>query len=274
MVDFERCMHFTECPKEKSKDNIYSSNLTNWPSKGKIEFKDFSVKYREDTELVLKNINLLINPNEKIGIVGRTGSGKSTITLCLFRILEAINGKILIDDIDISLLGLDKLRKNLTIIPQDPSLMEGTLRYNIDPLQLSTDNNILDIIKIIGFDYIINRNPEGLLQQISEGGNNLSIGEKQLICIIRAILRKSKIIIMDEATSSIDYKSEEIIQTAFNKILNKSTVITIAHRIKTILNYDKIISLDNGKIIDFDTPNNLLQKKKGIFYELYHKSTL
>ena len=273
-VDFIRCIHFTECPKEKSKDNIYSSNLKNWPSKGKIEFIDFSVKYREDTELVFKNLNLLINPSEKIGIVGRTGSGKSTITLCLFRILEATKGKILIDNIDISLLGLDKLRKNLTIIPQDPSLMEGTLRYNIDPLQLSTDENILEVMKIIGFDYIINRHPEGLLQEISEGGSNLSVGEKQLICITRAILRKSKIVIMDEATASIDYKSEEIIQRAINEILNESTVITIAHRIKTILNYDKILALDNGEIVDFDTPKHLLEKKKGVFYELYHKSTL
>ena len=129
-------------------------------------------------------------------------------------------------------------------------------------------------MKSIGFDYIVDRDPEGLLQEISEGGNNLSIGEKQLICIIRAILRKSKIVIMDEATSSIDYKSEEIIQRTINKILNQSTVITIAHRIKTIINYDKIITLDNGEIIDFDTPKNLLNKKKGIFYELYQKSTL
>ena len=166
------------------------------------------------------------------------------------------------------------MRKNLTIIPQDPSLMEGTLRYNIDPLQLSTDENILEVMKIIGFDYIINRHPEGLLQEISEGGSNLSVGEKQLICITRAILRKSKIVIMDEATASIDYKSEEIIQRAINEILNESTVITIAHRIKTILNYDKILALDNGEIVDFDTPKHLLEKKKGVFYELYHKSTL
>ena len=274
MVDFERCMHFTECPKESPKENDYSNSLGSWPSKGKIQFVNFSVKYREDTEIVLKNLNFLINPNEKIGVVGRTGSGKSTVTLCLFRILEATSGKILIDDIDISKIGLNKLRRNLTIIPQDPSLMEGTLRYNIDPLNLSSNENILKVMKSIGFDYIVDRDPEGLLQEISEGGSNLSVGEKQLICITRAILRKSRIIIMDEATASIDYKTEEIIQKAINEILNESTVITIAHRIKTILNYDKILALDNGEIVDFDTPKNLLEKKKGVFYELYHKSTL
>ena len=152
--------------------------------------------------------------------------------------------------------------------------MEGTLRYNIDPLNLSSNENILKVMKSIGFDYIVDRDPEGLLQEISEGGSNLSVGEKQLICITRAILRKSRIIIMDEATASIDYKTEEIIQKAINEILNESTVITIAHRIKTILNYDKILALDNGEIVDFDTPKNLLEKKKGVFYELYNKSTL
>ena len=274
MVDFERCVLLTNCPREKKpKENKLLNLLDNtWPLNGKIQFENYSVKYREDTELVLKNINLIINPNEKIGIVGRTGSGKSTITLCLFRILEATSGKILIDDIDISKIGLDKLRKNITIIPQDPLLMEGTLKYNIDPFNLNTNDDIIKIMKIIGFDYIIKRNSEGLLQKISEGGNNLSIGEKQLICIIRAILRKSKIFIMDEATSSIDYKSEDIIQNVIFQLLNQCTVITIAHRIKTILNYDKILVLDNGVIVDYDSPKNLLDKKKGIFFELYQKS--
>ena len=244
------------------------------PDKGKIEFINFSVKYRPDTEIVLKNINFLIQGKEKIGIVGRTGSGKSTITLCLFRILEATEGKILIDDVDISTLGLEILRNNLTIIPQDPALMEGSLRYNIDPLDKSEDNEIIKVMQKIGFDYIIKRNKDGLNQEISEGGSNLSVGEKQLICITRAILRKSKIIVMDEATASIDYKTEEIIQKAIAELLNDSTFITIAHRIKTILNYDKILTLDNGKIVDFDTPKNLLNDKNSLFYELYSKSNL
>ena len=234
----------------------------------------FSVKYRPNTEIVLKNLNFVIQGQEKVGIVGRTGSGKSTITLCLFRILEATEGKILIDDVDISKLGLEILRHNLTIIPQDPALMEGSLRYNIDPLEKSDDNEIIKVMEKIGFDYIIKRDKQGLNQEIAEGGSNLSVGEKQLICITRAILRKSKIIIMDEATASIDYKTEEIIQKAVSEILNDSTFITIAHRIKTILNYDRILTLDNGKIVDFDTPKNLLNDKNSLFYELYSKSNL
>ena len=274
MIGYERCVEYTKCPSEAPLKNILDDSLSNWPNKGKIEFLNFSVKYRPDTEIVLKNLSFVIQGNEKVGIVGRTGSGKSTITLCLFRILEATEGRIMIDDVDISTIGLDKLRKNLTIIPQDPALIEGSLRYNIDPLDKYSDTDIVKVMEKIGFDYIVKRSNEGLYQEIAEGGSNLSVGEKQLICITRAILRKSKIIIMDEATASIDYKTEEMIQKAITELLNDSTFITIAHRIKTIINYDRIITLDNGQIVDFDTPKNLLNRKDSLFYELYSKSAL
>ena len=274
MIGYERCVEYTKCPSEAPKKKVTDDVLGSWPHKGKIEFINFSVKYRPDTEIVLKDINFVIQGKEKVGIVGRTGSGKSTITLCLFRILEATEGRIMIDDVDISSIGLDKLRNNLTIIPQDPALMEGTLRYNIDPLDKCSDNDIIRIMEKIGFDYIIKRNNQGLQQEIAEGGSNLSVGEKQLICITRAILRKSKIIIMDEATASIDYKTEEMIQKAISDLLNDSTFITIAHRIKTIINYDKILTLDNGRIVDYDSPKNLLNDKTTLFYELYSKSNL
>ena len=238
MVDIERCLKYTECPSEAPKTKIIDATLSQWPNKGKIQFIDFSVKYRPDTEIVLKNINFEIKPNEKVGIAGRTGSGKSTITLCLFRLLEATQGKILIDDVDISTIGLDILRSSLTIIPQDPALMEGTLRYNIDPLNKYNDSDIKEVMRMIGFDYILDKSPDGISQIVTEGGANLSVGEKQLICITRAILRKSKIIIMDEATASIDYQTEEIIQRAIGELLKDSTIITIAHRIKTIINHD------------------------------------
>jgi ATP-binding cassette subfamily C (CFTR/MRP) protein 1 len=274
MVGIERCLQYTNITSEEDKKKKIDETLINWPLEGKIEFINFSARYRPDTDIVLKKINFEILPKQKIGIAGRTGSGKSTITLCLFRILEALEGKILIDDVDISTIGLDKLRSNLTIIPQDPALMEGTLRYNIDPLNNYQDNEILNVMEKIGFDYIVNNNDKGLNQKIEEGGENLSVGEKQLICITRAILRKSKIIVMDEATANIDYKTEEIIQKAISEILEDSTIITIAHRIKTIINYDKILILDNGSVVNFDSPNNLLKNKEGIFYELYTKSTL
>ena len=249
-------------------------NFRKWPRNGKIQFIYYSVKYRTDTEIVLSDLNFTIESGNKVGIVGRTGSGKSIITLCLFRILEALKGKILIDDIDISTIGLDKLRKSLTIIPQDPALIEGTLRYNIDPLNNYTDEEIINVIKKINFGYIIEKNKDGLKQEVSEGGTNLSVGEKQLICITRAILRKSKIIIMDEATASIDYETEGIIQKSIDELLKGSTILTIAHRIKTIIKYDKILCINQGKIEDFDSPDNLLKKKNGIFYELYINSNI
>jgi ABC-type multidrug transport system fused ATPase/permease subunit len=272
LIGFERCLKLIECPSEKPMVEENDEKLKNWPENGKIEFKNFSTRYRPDTDIVLKNINFNVKGNEKIGIVGRTGSGKSTITLCLFRILEPVEGNINIDDIDITTIGLKKLRSNITIIPQDPAIFSGTLRYNIDPLNLVTDDEIKLVMSKIKFDYIINKNSAGLYQDIAENGSNLSVGEKQLICICRAILRRSKIIVMDEATASIDFQTEEIIQNAINEIMKNSTVLTIAHRIKTIIKYDKILVLDNGEIKDFDSPEILKNKKDGIFYELYKKS--
>ena len=280
MVGLERCIAYTKIKSEKPEKMPIDDELGIWPKEGKIKFENYSVQYRPETEIVLKNLNFEIHPKEKIGIVGRTGSGKSTIANCLFRILEAKEGKIYIDDIDISQIGLTKLRSNITIIPQDPTLMEGTLRFNIDPLNKYTDEEIEKVMREIGFWYICEKNLEeninkpdnekGLNMLITGDGGNISIGERQLICITRAILRKSKIIVMDEATASIDVNTENIIQKAIKNILNDSTILTIAHRIKTVLNSDRILVLDNGEIKEFDTPKNLLGNKNSIFYEFYN----
>ena len=229
MTKMERSLSYTKIKSEAPQQLTSDLNLRDWPSKGEIRFEKFNVKYRNDTEIVLKDINFHLKPGEHLGVVGRTGSGKSTITLCLFRILEAYSGKIYIDGVDISKVGLQKLRESITIIPQDSTLMDGTLRYNIDPIKAYSDQEIIHVMKKIGFDYILNQNKEGLDQKISENGSNLSIGEKQLICITRAILRKSKIIVLDEATASIDYKTEEIIQKALNEIDRKSTRLNSSH---------------------------------------------
>ena len=276
MISLERCLQYlkiqSEAPtviKEKDEQLIEEK----WPKEGKIKFVNYSVKYRLNTEIVLKKLNFEIKSNEKIGVVGRTGSGKSTICLCLFRILEPYEGTIYIDDEDITKLGLDILRKNLTIIPQDPCLMEGSLKYNIDPFNIKEDAEIVSILKKIGFEYT-EPDDKILDRKIEQNGSNLSVGEKQLICIARAIIRKTKIVIMDEATANIDMSTEEKIQKALQYVLNDSTVITVAHRIKTIIEYDKILVLDNGNIIEFDTPQNLLKNEKSLFFELYSKSTI
>lgn len=276
MICMERCKKYTEIKGEKpsyikGKDDKLEKE--NWPQKGEVKFENYSVKYRPNTEIVLKNLNFKIDSGEKIGIVGRTGSGKSTICLCLFRILEPFEGTIYIDNEDITKIGLDLLRKNITIIPQDPCLMEGTLKYNIDPFNIVEDKEIISILKKIGFEY--SESDEIILnRKIEQSGTNLSVGEKQLICICRAILRKTKIIVMDEATANIDMNTEEKIQKALEYALNNSTVITVAHRIKTIINYDKILVLNNGEIIEFDTPKNLIDNEKSLFYQLYSKSTI
>jgi len=276
MISLERCLQYTRIESEapnviRPKDEELVEKK--WPTEGKIKFENYSVKYRPNTEIVLKNLNFEINGNEKIGIVGRTGSGKSTICLCLFRILEPLEGTIYIDGEDITKIGLEILRKNLTIIPQDPCLMEGSLRYNIDPFDSKNDEEIISILNKIGFEYT-ETDDKILNRKIEQGGSNLSVGEKQLVCIARAIIRKTRIVVMDEATANIDMKTEEKIQKALQYVLNNSTVITVAHRIKTIIDYDRILVLDNGNVIEYDTPQNLLKDEKSLFFELYSKSTI
>ena len=276
MISMERCCKYMTIIQERPShipevdDNLIAEE---WPKNGEIEFKNFSVKYRPETEIVLKNVSFHILPKEKVGVCGRTGSGKSTICLCLFRILESYEGQIFIDNVDISTIGLDLLRSNITIIPQDPCLLEGTLKYNIDPFNKIEGQEIIQILKDIGFDYT-ESDDKILDKMIEPGGANLSVGQKQLVCIARALLRKSKIVVMDEATANIDMNTEQTIQKALKLVLEHSTVITVAHRIKTIINYDKILVLDNGKVKEFDTPNNLLKDENSLFHELYSKSTL
>lgn len=273
MVSAERCLYYTEIESEiECKNHQNESFLLNetadWPIKGEVEFEDFSVKYRQNLELALKNISFTINPEEKVGILGRSGSGKSTISLCLFRLLESYFGKIKIDKCDISCLPLSKIRSNLTIIPQESVIFNDTLRFNLDPKMLNNNEEIIKIIQDIGLYDLLK------IKDINKEilSNNLSSGERQLICIARAILRKTKIIIIDEATSSIDYSTEQKIEKAFNKYFKNKTIITISHRINTIMKYDKIIIIDNGKIIEVGSPFDLIKNTKSEFSKLILKS--
>ena len=273
LTSVSRCRRYINIPQEKYNVNennkIIINNNNGIFQDGKIKFENYNVRYGPKKPLVLKNISIEIKEGEKIGIVGRTGSGKTTLGLCLFRILEADSGKILIDNVDISKIDLFSLRENISIIPQEPTLIEGTLKYNIDPYHKYKDSEINLLINEIGLNnFMTDKNLE---YKIEENGNNLSAGERQLICIARAFLKKNKIIVMDEATSSIDYKTETIIQNTISKFMNNCTVITIAHRIKTIINYDRILVMSNGEIVEFDTPQNLLDRK-GLFSILYKES--
>ena len=252
--------------------------LDKWPNKGDIKFINYSMKYRDDCDVALNNINIEINSGEKVGIIGRTGSGKSSLTLSLFRIVEAFKGKIEIDGIDISDIPLKKLRRSISIVPQEPFLLEGTLKTNLDPLNIYSELEINEVLKNVKLYEMLehdNANKStvlnGINTEIKEYGNNLSFGCRQLLCVARAILKKSKIIILDEATSSVDQKTEDIITNAIDTMFKDSTVITIAHRINTVKKCDKIFVMNNGQIIEVGKPDELIANNKSKFFSLYYK---
>uniref|UniRef100_A0A8C9FWN7 ABC-type glutathione-S-conjugate transporter n=1 Tax=Pavo cristatus TaxID=9049 RepID=A0A8C9FWN7_PAVCR len=238
-----------------------------WPSRGELEFVSYSVRYRKGLDLVLKDLNLRVHGGEKIGIVGRTGAGKSSMTLCLFRILEAVKGEIRIDGVRISEIGLHDLRSRLTIIPQDPVLFSGTLRMNLDPFNKYSDEEVWKALELSHLKRFVSSQPSMLEFECSEGGENLSVGQRQLVCLARALLRKTRILILDEATAAIDLETDDLIQMTIRTQFEDCTVLTIAHRLNTIMDYTRILVLDNGTIAEFDTPTNLIASK-GIFYSM------
>ena len=229
----------------------------NWPSEGVVEYKNFTLRYRPETEQVLKNLSFRVEGGEKIGIVGRTGAGKSTMCLSLCRIVEAESGSIFIDGVDISTVGLTDLREKITIIPQDPVLFQGTLKYNLDPFNECTDEEILALIRKAQLSDLVARDERGLYMEIQENGSNLSSGEKQLVCICRAVLRKNKIVLMDEATANIDISTEQTIQKLISEEFKGSTVLTVAHRLNTIADSDRVLVLSFGEVVEFDKPRKV-----------------
>jgi len=272
LISLERCRAFTLIEGEaqaKTQTPAAIANFSeNWPTKGEIEYKDFYLKYRAALPHVLKGLNFTINRAEKVGVVGRTGSGKSTLFLSLLRIIEPSQGAIFIDGVDISQLGLDDLRRAITIIPQDPMLYKGTLRENLDLLKQYTDEELwLSLERVCMKEKF--EQESGLDTEIKEGGENLSAGEKQLLCISRAILAKAKIILIDEATSNIDPKTEQTILDTIRNSFEDCTVITVAHRLKTIINSDRILMMGDGKVLEFDNPQTLIDDEKSHFHKLW-----
>ncbi|CAJ1067622.1 canalicular multispecific organic anion transporter 1 [Xyrichtys novacula] len=236
-----------------------------WPKDGRVQFEDFKVRYRPGLDLVLHGITCDIGSTEKIGIVGRTGAGKSSLTNCLFRIIEAAEGRILLDDIDISTIGLHDLRNSLTIIPQDPVLFSGTLRMNLDPFDKFSDEEIWRVLELSHLKDYVGGLQEGLQHEVAEGGENLSVGQRQLLCLARALLRKSRILILDEATAAVDLETDDLIQNTIRREFSHCTVLTIAHRLHSIMDSSRVMVLDAGKIVEFDSPSNLLQKRGHFF---------
>uniref|UniRef100_A0A6I8P857 ABC-type glutathione-S-conjugate transporter n=1 Tax=Ornithorhynchus anatinus TaxID=9258 RepID=A0A6I8P857_ORNAN len=265
IVAVERIKEYSETETEAPWVNEKSRPPADWPQKGEVEFVNYSVRYRKGLDLVLKGLSLRVKGGEKVGIVGRTGAGKSSMTLCLFRILEAAAGEIRIDGIKISDIGLHDLRSALTIIPQDPILFSGSLRMNVDPSGRYPEAEIWQALELSHLKKFVSSQPEGLEFECSEGGENLSVGQRQLVCLARALLRKSRILILDEATAAIDLDTDDLIQGTIRTQFAECTVLTIAHRLNTIMDYTRVLVLDAGQVAEFDTPAALLAAK-GIFY--------
>ena len=317
MNSVERIKEYIEVEQEAKPIVEEARPAGNWPSHGAIQFMNYTTRYRPDLEPVLKDLTFSIAPGERVGIVGRTGAGKSSLALALFRGLEAEEGKIVIDDMDIGLIGLQDLRRAITIVPQDPTLFTGTVRSNLDPFDLFTDEEIfatLRRVQLIGVPSPEKASPNAtpplpkiitppetlqssedsprdnssedeaselakkmtntrentnvftnLSSPIAESGSNLSQGQRQLLCLARALLKAPRVLLMDEATASIDYATDSNIQDTLRQV-KESTIITIAHRLQTIIDYDKVLVLDKGKLIEFDSPSELISREDGIFH--------
>ncbi|KAG9063047.1 hypothetical protein KI688_004647 [Linnemannia hyalina] len=309
LVSVERVREYCEIPTEAPlKIEGVDKDLEDreWPREGGVEFRNYSTRYRQGMDLVLKKVSFEVLPGEKVGIVGRTGAGKSSLTLALFRIVEAANsqwarasyntsatnmdndtsqsvigsqlltvdveedgGSIWIDGMDISTMGLEHLRQHLAIIPQDPTLFEGTLRENLDPFSRSTDTELWTALERAHLKTHISSLSGGLSYEVNSSGTNFSIGQRSLICLARALLQKSKILVLDEATAAVDVETDELIQRTIREEFKDRTILTIAHRIKTVMDSDKILVLEKGRVEEYGSPSELLKRKEGsLFYQL------
>lgn len=264
MVSAERVMEYSNLPSEAAEVTA-TRPPAGWPSKGEISINNMTLKYPKGDEPVLKDISFSVKPGEKIGIVGRTGAGKSSLLQALFRIVEPTPQKsIVIDGLATSDLGLKDLRCNLSIIPQESFCFKGSLRFNLDPFKHSSDQEIWRALDAVELKRVVENLPFKLETPVEENGSNWSVGERQLICLARTVLRNSKVVVMDEATSNVDARTDACIQRAIRDdsmgIFANASVLTIAHRLNTVIDYDQILVLDAGRVVEFGPPWALLEK--------------
>ncbi|KAG9448365.1 hypothetical protein H6P81_014493 [Aristolochia fimbriata] len=268
IISVERLNQYMHIPSESSEVIETNRPAQNWPTVGKVEILDLQIRYRSNIPLVLRGITCTFGGGEKIGIVGRTGSGKSTLIGALFRLVEPAGGKIVIDGIDISMIGLHDLRSRLGVIPQDPTLFHGTVRFNLDPLSQHTDHEIWEVLLKCQLHDAVKEKENGLDSLVTEDGSNWSMGQRQLFCLGRALLRRCKILVLDEATASVDNATDSILQKKIRTEFADCTVITVAHRIPTVMDCNMVLALSDGKIVEYDEPMELMKKHGSLFGEL------
>uniref|UniRef100_H2ZGG5 Uncharacterized protein n=1 Tax=Ciona savignyi TaxID=51511 RepID=H2ZGG5_CIOSA len=263
-VTFDRIKYYiTNIPQEESKSTITPEE--SWPARGVVEYSNVSMRYRPGLQLALKNISFKINEKEKIGIVGRTGSGKSSLAVTLFRLVDSSSGSIIIDGVDIKSVDLHDLRSKLSIIPQDPVLFSGSVRYNLDPFSKHSDDALWIALEKTHLKPLISSQEGQLESTVLEGGSNFSVGERQLICLARALLRNSKILVLDEATAAVDSDTEKLVHEMTKEMFADCTIITIAHRLTSVTSCDRVIVMNDGEIVEFDEPNVLLSNEHSQF---------
>lgn len=286
MNSVERLQEYLDVDVEPPAEIPETKPSSDWPQTGEIDVKDLSLRYAPDLPRVIKNATFHVSPCHKIGIVGRTGAGKSTIITAFFRFLDAETGTIKIDGVDISTIGLNDLRQAITIIPQDPTLFTGTIRSNLDPFNEYSDDQIFEALTRVNLITKGEREEEAnkngsdenqnkfldIESSVSEGGSNLSQGQRQLMCLARSLLKSPKVILLDEATASIDYKSDALIQQTIRDEFSGSTILTIAHRLRSIIDYDKILVMDAGRVVEYDDPYTLIANNETLFYSMCENS--
>ncbi|KAJ2083672.1 hypothetical protein H4R24_000630 [Coemansia sp. RSA 988] len=265
-----------EAPSQLSADRTLAAG---WPNTGRLDVQNLVAGYTERVP-VLHGLSFAVEHGKKIGVVGRTGAGKSSLSLALLRIIEATSGSIVLDGVDIASVGLERLRQSITIIPQNPILFNGTIRFNLDPFGDYSDSLLLDALQrtllLKGLSTSENSSVAAfgsLDELIADGGQNLSLGQRQLVALARALVRRSRLVIMDEATASVDFETDESMQRAIRGVeFSDSTLLCIAHRLRTIIDYDYVLVLDEGKVVEFDTPTRLIQQNDGYFHKLCKNS--
>ncbi|ONI07312.1 hypothetical protein PRUPE_5G112700 [Prunus persica] len=268
MISVERVEQYMHIPSEAPEVIEENRPAYNWPTVGKVEIHDLQVRYRPNAPLVLRGINCIIEGGYKIGIVGRTGSGKTTLISVLFRLVEPTEGRVIVDDYDICKIGLHDLRSRLGIIPQDPTLFSGSVRFNLDPLSEHTDQEIWEVLEKCQLREAIEEKEEGLDSLVVQDGTNWSMGQRQLFCLGRALLKRSRILVLDEATASMDNATDSVLQKTIRTEFADCTVITVAHRIPTVMDCTKVLAISDGKLVEYDEPMKLMNNEGSLFGQL------